>query len=963
MSLNECSPEQSEALLGLARASNADLESADPPLFLVAYDVPTPISLQGNIDQLNDQQRLELVGGLLSATEQLHKRRSYHLSISPETLWLTDDGVKLTHQGLFSLFKKRGLSLKRETIEQIDRAIIHRAQYASPEEIFGRLSNQSSDLFAIGALSYQLFIGPLPDPKLDNGEYQRSLSCSSDEWSLFFSRSTAPLTKDRYPNAKVMLEHFNQLPKGESIALSHSDDQPSAQREDRGNEPRHDEETRSHSTEAQQAQPRMSSPVSTLDENYDYESTAKLTPEVLSQLEDMSLDPDQTFSELSTSLEGLDSLDETSLDYVTNSQSMHIDPERVFTLGSQSSSEREKESHRTQGQGQSEELKNSDIQSEELKNSDVQSEELKNSDVQSEELKNSDVPSEELKNSDVRSEELKNSDVQSDMPQATISGSISRDDMPEAISSSTSTETDNKPITTDSALALPIEHADEAPSADVNYEKSTKDSFKVAAHLHNEESDDLEAKDPPQKKKAPPLHQTIGFFSGGTEVSSSQFQSLKSQLSSSTSDQAKRSSPAQEPMSPATDDLNEMAFGATSDDFGFDQSSQDERTFLEFSDVDDQTVFEEDQDLFVEQTHTNAAHQGNIKRPASKPHFQTMSYVSQDNNEGAQANLQTPDFLNDLPGDNQDPSRVMPIPSKAPKGGQGSLSPSSPLEKLSLTPSPLLVDDKAKPFTQAPVITANKVSSQSPQSQILGDAHEWPSAEIQQPVYTPPQRAMPAADNRKAPKMQVDRSAFSRLLSALLPITFIAIGAVGVYWVSSNWATLSKLMATEAPLSLNISTVPSDMRVILNNKPQQDKTPLIHRFEGRYVTGDELPIRFLWERKMHSTKVKLPPGALSLYFLGEQKKGKVSRYRKSSPSKPTHFAQGLITSAGEPLRVLFKGQQIGQTPIVIIGPQNKPLKFMVLGPGIEESVILSLDGTKNSDIFIPNASSSTAESQ
>ena len=96
--------------------------------------------------------------------------------------------------------------------------------------------------------------------------------------------------------------------------------------------------------------------------------------------------------------------------------------------------------------------------------------------------------------------------------------------------------------------------------------------------------------------------QTIGFFSGG-EVGSEGFKSLRSQLSPEKTLKSVDQPPKAEPENTAGS-YDEMAFGLGGDldlenDLGFGQSQQDERTFIEFSDVDDQTIFEADQDQIV----------------------------------------------------------------------------------------------------------------------------------------------------------------------------------------------------------------------------------------------------------------------------------------------------------------------------------------------------------------------------
>ena len=109
--------------------------------------------------------------GLLELLSLLHKKRAYHHALSPKTLWVSDNGIKLTHSGLYSVYKRRGLSLKSTPNPDLDPALSHRHIYASPEELLGKLSTQSSDLFSVAAILYECLVEPLKEPTIDSGEY------------------------------------------------------------------------------------------------------------------------------------------------------------------------------------------------------------------------------------------------------------------------------------------------------------------------------------------------------------------------------------------------------------------------------------------------------------------------------------------------------------------------------------------------------------------------------------------------------------------------------------------------------------------------------------------------------------------------------------------------------------------------------------------------------------------------
>ena len=838
--IEELSQTEGDILLNLAQKSDDALIGS--PQFLIVYQLEKMNPFSNIINQADDATKRTLMTELLSGLEQLHKRRAYHLALSPHTLWVSNGHLKLTHQGLFSLFKKRGLTLNRESSNELDQAISYRARYASPEELSNRLSNQTSDLYAVGAICYEIFVGPLDEPILNTqGVYERSLNCDSQEWNDFFSSACSESLRDRYANAELMMKTLNALPS--SDGLQRQTYQTSNLRISEANS----------TFTSQQEENRMEP--ARLDSN-SLESTLRI--EVETNIED-SLEPRAHIdigSHLEDSIESTDRIELSALDELDQ-----IDPELDHTLSEQ------------------------------------------------------------------------------------MMGSM--------IDSIDETSLDQ--VSPSRNASMPLHQAD-----------FPKESTDVRSDALDQSPNPLQSHTSPLTGKTSPLSQTIGFFSGGSEVASSSFQSLKSQLGASESSKEQTI----EDKTPQERDANELAFGASDDDFGFEQSHQDERTFLEFSDVDDQTVFEVDHDAFVEESHTNTFGKKQRETPLpDPPRFQTMAYVSQGADLSSQLDLQIPDFLEGSIEDHE-PSRVLPIPSRqgilgpsqdsnslphAPVSLPASSLPTAPkVEAIHLTPAPLTQDEEIKPFSALPPISPTpKPTVNSTRSQLQGNAQDWPGSESSQVNYTPPSQPLnPPSDARQAPRMQQKRSVSSKLLSLLIPLILIGGGGSGVYWVGLHWHELSKLIQSDAPESLSISTAPSNMQVIINHKPYKDKTPLLYRFEGQFSTGEPLPIRFLWDRKMHTDKINLPSGPISLYFLAEEEKSKSSRFRRKKKAKPTLFAQGSITSEGESLQVLLDDQPIGQTPMIIIGPQGKALSIKVLGPGIERSIMMTPDSTEKSRIII-----------
>jgi hypothetical protein len=845
----QCDAEQSDALGQLAVQNGITVNDSLRPQYLIGYEVLNPKKLAEMSEYLTYESKCSTIEGVLAGLLELHKKRSYHHALSLDCIWITDTGVKLTHQGLFSVFKKRGLSLKKTEPIQIDPALIQRQRFASPEELLGKLSNHTSDLFAVASIIHEIFIGQLDDPKLTTtAEYERILSAQMpEEWQLFFQKALAIKIRDRYPTAEVMLNAFKALPHFNYSTADKNED--------------------------------FASDFDILD----MEETAQVMPDLIADVEEQTDDFDKTHSELDSSL----------------SQDFNLDLE---TAVSDPSPDLIFDEDMTEGVDHADSAR-STLQ---LGSIDIQ--------------------------------------YQLNMAEESFDSPIEV----ESIKSVTSLEPSE---------SLGPNHAEEIKLPE----------FALLDHAMNDEEVPISSAPSDQSSSVPdrPFAKTIGFFSGGGEVGSDQFRSLKSQLS------------PHEVISPKEKSApNELAFGgADYDDIGFggagldfDQGDQDERTFLEFSDVDDQTVFEEDQDFVVSQSHKTEAGLINNsldRQPASPRKQQTMAFFSSADLDVGGELLQTPDFLSELDSD-QDPSRVLPIPSKT--SGQVNapvinrnlvnekpLNSSLRVEENIQVPLPFSRGGEAIAPMSSPILP--KRSEPLPNnrtSSILGDAHDWPGQSDPQLVYTPPSNQItPNRDGRRAAKMKEGRSLSSRIAGIILPIFLVASGAIAVYWTSSNWTLVLKLIATEAPEKLSISTFPAEMQLVINNTPIKDKSPLVYSMRGAHSVGDQLPIRFLWNRKIHNESVTLSVGTMSVYFLAEKPKRKKSKYRRRSKPKIKAFAKAYIETPGESLQVMLNDQPIGQTPMVIISEKDKEVSLKLIGPGIEKSLTITPDNTDKSKVSIP----------
>ena len=865
----ECEQPQGQDLLNLAQAQGFGTSLSSPLEFLVVYDINADRNLANSQQKLSELEVRALGEQLLEALNLLHKKRAYHHALSPKALWLGDEGIKLSHSGLYSVYKRRGLSLKSSPNPDVDPALIHRQVYASPEELLGKLSTQSSDLFSVAVILYEYLLSPLNEPTIEAGVYNREFSLDlPSEWQEFFQKGMATHIKDRYPSAEQMLKALQSLP-----PLIHNT---------ADNHLPHQITPEASFKEQEKAQ--------SLDV---LEATDVITPQLIAELEEMSEHFDQTHSEL-------DQDEHSSFDINAQTELSEPNPEMDFV-------------------GNINELS----------------------------TETTDAVSINIHHGNL------NQQVEDQATSSETDSIESKQDIEKSIDfGSVQAKSQEEPL----------------EESQVNTESSLQ--------VFEAEVTGTTEKVEPQSNFA----QTIGFFSGG-EVSSEGFKSLRSQLSPESTPASSKQQVHENEVATNYDNLafgnhTDLAFGSQSsnidDDLGFGQTHQDERTFIEFSDVDDQTVFEVDQDQLVQESYKTelglVAPTADPRSPtdprnaANQPaKMQTMALFSQEADSTSHpAHLQTPDFLDNL-GGTDDPSRVLPIP-KVQKQNSAFQTPSAPAQVEIPPPLAQTLNVPPQAIEKPPVLSGSLTPAQSTKpslglqsSSIMGDAHDWPGQNEVQAVYTPPAQNTPInRETRPVAKLKKDSSLGSRVIGLLIPLILVTLGAVGIYWTQSNWDLVMSLLSSEAPERLSISTYPNDMQVVINNKPVQDRSPLIYNFKEAYTIDQKVPVRFMWKRKIHNEQIKLSNGTTSVYFLAEpMKASKVSRYRRKRPKKAVKFSKASIATPGESLQVLLKDQPIGQTPLLIIAEHGKELSLKLIGPGIEKEIKITPNNTMQSQVSIP----------
>ena len=176
---------------------------------------------------------VDITLAMLSALGAIHAQRLVHRDLKPSNVFLTPHGVKLLDFGLARTVQHAG----GQTGDGITMTgtVMGTPHYMSPEQLTGQPLDAQSDLFAVGAILFELLVGEVAFPgatmaEVFHGVMNEPLPSVGGSPALaavdrVIHRATAKRLPDRYARADTMAQDLRAV-----LRLADSGDTPVARR-------------------------------------------------------------------------------------------------------------------------------------------------------------------------------------------------------------------------------------------------------------------------------------------------------------------------------------------------------------------------------------------------------------------------------------------------------------------------------------------------------------------------------------------------------------------------------------------------------------------------------------------------------------------------------------------------------------------------------------------------------------
>jgi serine/threonine-protein kinase len=215
----------------IAQLYEAGVTAAGLPYLALEYVDGTPVTEWCQVQALPLDRRLALVQQILDALGYAHRRLIVHRDIKPSNALVTADGqVKLLDFGIAKLL---GEAAETGGLTQ-PAARLATPDYAAPEQLLGEAVTVSTDLFAVGAVLFQLVAGirPFSPGRRDPAEEAQLASSRADaaaagnplgkrlagalrgDLDAIIAKALAPDPAQRYPSADAFARDLGRFRAG-----------------------------------------------------------------------------------------------------------------------------------------------------------------------------------------------------------------------------------------------------------------------------------------------------------------------------------------------------------------------------------------------------------------------------------------------------------------------------------------------------------------------------------------------------------------------------------------------------------------------------------------------------------------------------------------------------------------------------------------------------------------------------
>jgi non-specific serine/threonine protein kinase len=155
---------------------------------------------------------IQIALGLLGALQELHRKELVHRDLKPSNTFLATNGVKLIDFGLARLTSQEPMATQTEL--STPGLLVGTPNYMSPEQLVGQSATPVSDLFAAGAILFEMLTGRRAFPGrsaveiFHNIQYSQPPSLSGSPLITSIDRvvhrALAKNPSERYPTADAM---------------------------------------------------------------------------------------------------------------------------------------------------------------------------------------------------------------------------------------------------------------------------------------------------------------------------------------------------------------------------------------------------------------------------------------------------------------------------------------------------------------------------------------------------------------------------------------------------------------------------------------------------------------------------------------------------------------------------------------------------------------------------------------